>query len=103
MQLPFDTEINERRIRSAMLKSFDLIKGRNIDKRSRSPFQTKSRRAVSIVLACIKRSLFKRKPLKYYFIQLQIAHQVIEFLVYIHKSLIEVKITVIKGSNFLDY
>ena len=34
-------------------------------KRSRSPF-TKSRRAVSIVLTCTKRSLCKRKPLKYY-------------------------------------
>ena len=34
-------------------------------KRSRSPF-AKSRRAVSIVLTCIKRPLCKRKPLKYY-------------------------------------
>ena len=31
----------------------------------RSPF-AKSRRAVSIVLTCIKRPLCKRKPLKYY-------------------------------------
>ena len=34
-------------------------------KRSRSHF-TKSQQAVSIVLTCIKRSLCKRKPLKYY-------------------------------------
>ena len=34
-------------------------------KRSRSPF-AKSRRAVSIVLTCIKWPLCKRKPLKYY-------------------------------------
>ena len=34
-------------------------------KRSRSPF-AKFRRAVSIVLTCIKRPLCKRKPLKYY-------------------------------------
>ena len=34
-------------------------------KRSRSPF-AKSRRAVSVVLTCIKWPLCKRKPLKYY-------------------------------------
>ena len=56
------------------IKRSPLLSGRG------HPLHAKSRRAVPVDLTCIKRPLFKRKPLKYYssyIIQVQIAPQVI--------------------------